>query len=880
MWTNRYQILQDTGDFRDLSYVLVNDTGYQYDVNLRDYHGFGSVIIADSLGNGDAECNPTYQSKSGGFTNCGTPFRIFFDQPDPDLPASAPSAAGTRNVLPPLLTDEDLAVTDLAFTPDSVSAASGTFAYTLNERFEGAYELQIDTDGNGSYADAVDRVVTLGADGAESYSYTFDGLDGEGTAIEDCTQMNARIFFNKVGEVHVTQGDVEGRTSGIEITRTNGAGAPDSTIHWDDTNLANDRVNTTPVLDGTAGVDSAGGVHGWDFAGDSWGNSRVIDDWAYSPIDYGTGEIAIGGRCMDVEKTSDADEETRVGDTVTYTVSATNTGDTEYTAEQPATFTDDLSGVLDDATYNEDAETDLPGDIAFADPKLSWTGALAAGETVTLTYTATVIAGGDGVGRNIAYGAPPETETPVCDPPNEDGTDPETGIACAEDVFELPRLTVEKAASETELPEAGTDVTYTVTVTNEGPGNFTVDAPAAVTDDLTDVIDDATYNDDAISTVDGTLTYEEPELTWTGALAAGESVTIEYTATYTGDGDQLLNNTACVPEDDALPGADPCANVSIPGAALNQWKSVEASGSPLVAGDTLTYTLHFESAGNIPVVVEAVDNLTDVLDDADVTVEPVSEGGVTAVRDGENITITGEVAAGTTATVTYTVTLRSDKERGNNVAANYLLAPGETPPPDCVPTDAEHPDCTVNTIPETVVSKSVNPESGTTVEPGQELTYTLTFKNIGEGAAAINYVDYMEGVLDDAELVASPETSDGLSAAGPEDGELTVTGTVEPGQSGTVTYTVRVFAYDDQGDHQLGNFLTPSGETPPTECVDTNPLCTQNPADPTPASAELPFTGGTVSWTAVGGGLLALLLGGGLLLAARRRQAAEIGGNE
>ena len=37
---------------------------------------------------------------------------------------------------------------------------------------------------------------------------------------------------------------------------------------------------------------------------------------------------------------------------VTYTITVTNTGQTPYTG---ATFTDDLTGVLDDATYNGDA---------------------------------------------------------------------------------------------------------------------------------------------------------------------------------------------------------------------------------------------------------------------------------------------------------------------------------------------------------------------------------------------------------------------------------------------------------------------------------------------------------------------------------------------
>src|SRR5699024_4290449 len=168
------------------------------------------------------------------------------------------------------------------------------FTYSIDPRFTGGYRLQIDVDGNGSYDDAVDRAITLGADGRGAYSHEFDGLDGTGAAIADCTQMNARIHFDKVGEVHIVQNDVEGRAGGIEIVRLNGESSPDATIHWNDEGMPRESTTTTPVLVGE-GIDSTGGVHGWDYDTYGWGNGRYIDDWAYLPLDLGTGEIQIGG---------------------------------------------------------------------------------------------------------------------------------------------------------------------------------------------------------------------------------------------------------------------------------------------------------------------------------------------------------------------------------------------------------------------------------------------------------------------------------------------------------------------------------------------------------------------------------------------------------
>ena len=77
---------------------------------------------------------------------------------------------------------------------------------------------------------------------------------------------------------------------------------------------------------------------------------------------------------------------TTPGSTVAYTISAANTGGAPFTG---ATFTDSLSGVLDDAAYNGDA-TASTGTLSYASPNLTWTGNLAAGATATITFSVTV----------------------------------------------------------------------------------------------------------------------------------------------------------------------------------------------------------------------------------------------------------------------------------------------------------------------------------------------------------------------------------------------------------------------------------------------------------------------------------------------------------
>src|ERR1700722_2353335 len=78
---------------------------------------------------------------------------------------------------------------------------------------------------------------------------------------------------------------------------------------------------------------------------------------------------------------------TAPGDTVNYTLTIADTGNTPYTG---ATVTDSLAGVLDDATYGHDASAIGGGTVSFASPDLTWTGNLSPGATVTVTYSFSV----------------------------------------------------------------------------------------------------------------------------------------------------------------------------------------------------------------------------------------------------------------------------------------------------------------------------------------------------------------------------------------------------------------------------------------------------------------------------------------------------------
>lgn len=534
-----------------------------------------------------------------------------------------------------------------------------------------------------------------------------------------------------------------------------------------------------------------------------------VEDYAVTVLD----------RELSIEKSSDLTENSRPGDTIEYTIVATNTGTGDYTESDPAVVFDDLSGVLDDAEYNSDASASIDGSDAGAvgfvpDSFLSWAGALPAGESVTITYTVELTGGGDGTVRNVAWqpnvppvpGTPP-TSVPACNPPTSEGTDPVTGEACGFEEGLLPKLTIDKAADRTDLPADGEVVTYTVTATNAGPGAFTADAPATVTDDLSRVLDDAEFGEIVSPTTGAAL--DGDQLTWTGALGVDESIEIVYTVIYDAnapDGDHVLLNTACVPLDDAVDPDAACDFVQVPAAALVMSKTVDpADGTAVEAGQEVTYTLTFENVGQATATVEALDDLSGVLDDAELTDGPTTEAGLTTTLNGDELAVTGSVPVGEALTVVYTVTVNAYADQADHVLGNVLgNGDGTCPPDGCKETS--------NPIRHFSVTKTSAPTDE--VVTGDTVTYTVTVTN--DGAAAYTtgtpagVADDLSDVLDDAVFNddAAAEASDGTVAPAPAFAtpQLTWSGALPVGESVEITYSVTV---TNLGDNDLVNVAAP-----------------------------------------------------------------------
>lgn len=521
------------------------------------------------------------------------------------------------------------------------------------------------------------------------------------------------------------------------------------------------------------------------------------------------------------------------GGTVHYTVTATNTGTGDYATANPAIVIDDLEGVVDDGELVAGSvEASLGASPSVTGDRIVWSGPLARNQSVVIEYDVIydAAAGGDNELINVAFAAGDvDDPTPTCLPAT---------TTCA--VSDIPGadLSVVKTvdpASGTNVA-AGDELTYTLTFANNGA------APAAAdyTDHLVAVLDDAELTVAPVASDDTVLTVSAVQpggtFTATGTIPAdGEPYTVTYTVTvrdFADQGDHVLGNflteTGGVPPTDPMdcvPGSDLCTRNFVPRL------QVEKTATPVTgvqSGDEVSYTLTFTNAGTGSATVDKVDDLSGVLDDATIVGVPAATRDLVAEVVGDQLEITGLVESGIPATVTYIVQIRPDGEHGDNVLLNFVLDPGTAVPDAC----AADLVCTSTPVAELLVSKTVDPTSGTTVEANQSVTYTLSFESVGQAAATVDHVDDMTGVLDDADLTGGPVARNALvTTGGPVGGLLDIDGTLAPGTAEVVDYTVVVRPSGQRGDDVLGNWLLAPGQTPPTDgiCLPAaQPTCTSN----------------------------------------------------
>lgn len=288
-----------------------------------------------------------------------------------------------------------------------------------------------------------------------------------------------------------------------------------------------------------------------------------------------------------------------------------------------------------------------------------------------------------------------------------------------------------------------------------------------------------------------------------GTLAPGAEVTVTFEVTITMPIPSQINNQSTVSFTSGSFSGSSSSNTTQTPVIQPQISLVKTANTVnATVGDTVVYTVTVSNTGNLQANVTVTDTIpaaTSFVANS-VVVSGVPQPGATP---GTGISV-GIVAAGATAVVTFAVvvdTLPSPQQLSNFATSSFTF----TPPDGRTLTGT----ATSNTLTFPVSSPNVavvKSTPSTAAAVGDTVTYSIQVTN--SGIAPVNNIQFSDPIPAGASFVTGSVTVNGVAqpAANPAGGISL--GTLAPGTSATVTFSIRVDAIPPSG--QLSNRSTVS----------------------------------------------------------------------
>lgn len=295
----------------------------------------------------------------------------------------------------------------------------------------------------------------------------------------------------------------------------------------------------------------------------------------------------------------------------------------------------------------------------------------------------------------------------------------------------------------------------------------------------------------------------------------------------------------------AIAASEPSSKIWI------EMSAFPARGTVVQSMDFIQYSINIFNGDEVDGAVDYTVDLSDVLDDAMLSM-PITASVPTltvSTSDDGKVHVTGTAAPRHISTVSISVGVNSDDERGNSVL-RALVARTDAVNPECGDVGVA---CTEHVAGAAQSEITVDPPSGSTVHAGGEATYTMTFRNTGAVPGKVYADVVLTGVLDDADVTELPLASSDVLAVSSIieqsfeglDQRFSITGMLPPGETVTVQFRVTAKPDGERGDDRLDAFLVSRYSTPSTPCDgESRWPCTvtyvEAEATPTPSATSMP----------------------------------------
>jgi uncharacterized repeat protein (TIGR01451 family) len=456
------------------------------------------------------------------------------------------------------------------------------------------------------------------------------------------------------------------------------------------------------------------------------------------------------------------------GTSNTYTITVTNNGPSTISSFK---LTDSVPAGLLNPVFT-------PSLGAYNSTTGLWSGlTLASGNSVTMTLTGRISPTATGSITNTVSVSPPSGVSDT-NSSNNTATDTDT-------LTSLVDLSVSQTDNKTSVVP-GTSNTYTITVTNNGPStisNFT----------LTDSLPTALLNP-VFTPSSGT--YNSTTGLWNGlTLASGNSVTITLTGTIDPTATGSISNTVSVSPPSGLSDSNSSNNSATDTDTLTPQVDLSVSQTDnktsIVPGTSNTYTITVTNNG--PSTISSL-TLTNAIPAG--LLNPVFTPSSGTYNSSSGVWNGLTLASGNSVTITLEGTI--DPTATGSISNIVSVSP----PSGVSDTNSSNNTATdIDTLTPQVDLSVTQTDNKTSVTPGTSNTYTITVTNNGPSTInSFTLTDSIPAALLNATFGTPSSGSynrssglwDGLNLASGNSVTITLSGTIDPTATGSISNTVSV----------------------------------------------------------------------------------------